>query len=188
MSQSMEKFKFLKGFLKNWKEVGSITPSSRFLSKKMTESIDFKKAKVIIELGPGLGCITRKILKMMRADARLIIFETNQVFCQELHKNKDERIIIFNVSAIDAVYHLKGVRADYVVSGIPLSTLSNNSRSLLLNTVKNILNNDGVYIQFQYSLGAYKKLKSVFGKVILKFTFFNAPPAFIYKCVKDSNT
>lgn len=181
----MNNLKFLKGFLKNWKEVGSVIPSSRFLAKKMMAPIDFKKAKVIVELGPGLGCITRKILKMMRADAKLIIFETNQDFCRELRKNKDERITVFNISALDMVYHLKEIKADYVVSGIPLSTLSDNSRSLLLKAIKNILSDGGVYVQFQYSLGAYKKLKMIFGKVILNFTFLNAPPAFVYQCVKD---
>lgn len=183
----MNKINFLKGFLKNWKEVGSITPSSRFLANKMLKPIDFKKARVIVELGPGLGCFTDKILKMMREDAKLIIFETNSDFCRELLKNKDKRITVFNVSALDMMYHLKDFKVDYVVSGIPLSTLSDDSRSLLLKAVKNILSDDGIYIQFQYSLGAYKKLKSIFGKVALKFTFFNAPPAFVYQCVKSSD-
>lgn len=183
----MDKFKFLKGFFKNWKEVGSVIPSSSFLVKKMTGPIDFKKAKVIVELGPGLGCITRKILEMMCEDAKLIIFETNSDFCHELKKNKDERFTVFNVSALDMAYHMKEMRVDYVVSGIPLSTLSDDSRLLLLKAVKNILSDGGVYIQFQYSLGAYKKLKSIFDKVILNFTFLNAPPAFVYQCVKSSD-
>ncbi len=185
-NEDVDKFKFLKGFLKNWKEVGSIAPSSHFLVKKMTAPIDFKKAKVIVELGPGLGCITHKILEMMREDAKLIIFETSQDFCSELRKNKDERIVVFNVSALDMAYHMKEIKADYVISGIPLSTLSDDSRSLLLKAIKNILSDGGVYIQFQYSLGAYKKLKSIFSKVILNFTFLNAPPAFVYQCVKSS--
>ena len=182
----MSKIKFIKGFLKNWREVGSVIPSSRFLTGKMIEPIDFKKARVIVELGPGLGCFTRKIIEMMRKDAKLLIFEINPDFCRELGKNKDNRITVFNVSALDMAYHLKEIKADYVISGIPLSTLTENSHSLLLKAIKNILSDGGIYIQFQYSLGSYKKLKSFFRKVVLKFTLFNAPPAFIYQCVKDS--
>ena len=182
----MDKIKFIKGFLKNWREVGSVIPSSRFLANKMIDPIDFKKAKVIVELGPGLGCFTGKILEMMREDAKLLIFEINADFCQEMSKNKDSRLIVFNVSALDMAYHLKEIKTDYVISGIPLSTLSDDSRWLLLKAVKNILSDRGVYIQFQYSLGSYKKLKSIFSKVSLKFTLFNAPPAFVYQCVKDS--
>ncbi|MEK7157784.1 MAG: rRNA adenine N-6-methyltransferase family protein [Patescibacteria group bacterium] len=179
--------KFIKGFLKNWKEVGSIIPSSRFLVNKMIEPIDFKKAKIIIELGAGLGCFTDKILEMMSEDARLIIFEISLDFCSELRKNKDNRLTVFNVSALDMSYHMKEIRADYVISGIPLSTLSENSRELLLKAIKNILNENGVYIQFQYSMGAYKKLKSIFNKVVLNFTLFNAPPAFVYQCINNGD-
>lgn len=182
----MNKIKFIRGFLKNWREVGSIIPSSRFLTSKMLEPIDFEKARVIVELGPGLGCITNKILENINKDARLIVFEINPDFCRELEKNKDNRLAIFNVSALDMAYHLKEIKADYVISGIPLSTLADDSRLLLLKTIKNILSEGGVYIQFQYSLGAYKKLKSLFEKVVLKFTLFNTPPAFVYQCVKNS--
>lgn len=181
----MKKIKFLKEFLKNWKEVGSIIPSSRFLINKMLEVVDFKKAKVIVELGPGFGCFTHEILERMDKNAKLFIFEINPSFCKELEKNKDKRLIIFNVSALDMAYHLKKIQADYIISGVPLSTLEDDSRSLLLKAIKNILKDGGVYIQFQYSLGAYKKLKSFFNKVVLKFTLFNAPPAFIYQCVKN---
>lgn len=83
-------------------------------------------------------------------------------------------------------YHLKEIKADYVISGIPLSTLADDSRGILLKAIKNILSEGGVYIQFQYSLGAYKKLKSIFNKVVLKFTLLNTPPAFVYQCVKES--
>lgn len=182
----MDKINFFKGFLKNWKEVGSIIPSSRFLAKKMLEPVDFEKAEVIVEIGPGLGCFTEKILQMMDKEAKLIIFEINPDFCQKLRKNKDSRLTVFNVSALDMSYHLKEVTADYVISGIPLSTLTDESRWILLKAIKNILKEGGVYIQFQYSLGAYKKLKLIFNKVALKFTLFNAPPAFVYQCVKDS--
>ena len=182
----MDKIKFIKGFLKNWKEVGSVIPSSRFLTNKMIEPIDFEKAKVIVELGSGLGCFTCKILEMMREDARLFIFEINSDFCRELNNHKDSRLTVFNVSALDIAYHMKEIQADYVISGIPLSTLSDDSRRLLLKTIKNILRDGGIYIQFQYSLGAYKKLKSIFNKVALKFTLLNAPPAFVYQCVKNS--
>jgi len=183
----MDKLKFLKGFLKNWREVGSVIPSSSFLANKMIGSIDFKKAKIIVELGPGLGCFTDKILEMMDRDAKLFVFEINPDFCNELKKNKDSRLTVFNVSALDMAYHMREIKADYVISGIPLSTLADNSRSLLLKAIKNILSCGGVYIQFQYSLDSYKKLKSIFSGVALKFTLFNAPPAFVYRCVKDSD-
>lgn len=182
----MEKIKFIKGFIKNWRQVGSIAPSSRFLASKMLEPIDFEKAKVIVELGPGLGCFTKKVLEQMSLEAKLLVFEVNPVFCEEIKKIKDSRLVVFNVSALYMAGFLKDIKADYVISGIPLSTLTGDSRFLLLKTVKSILREGGIYIQFQYSLGAYKKLKSLFGQVVLKFALLNAPPAFVYECKNNS--
>ena len=52
---------FLKSFWAEKKMVGSMTPSSRFLMDKMLKNIDFKKSKLIVELGPGTGVFTEKI-------------------------------------------------------------------------------------------------------------------------------
>ncbi len=50
----MEKILFIQKFFDNWREVGSVTPSSKFLVKKMLEPVDFARAKVLVELGAGL--------------------------------------------------------------------------------------------------------------------------------------
>ena len=54
-----EKLLFFKNFIKNPRQIGSITPSSNILSEKMVDQIDFNKAKYIVELGPGTGSYTR---------------------------------------------------------------------------------------------------------------------------------
>ena len=58
-----EKITFFKNFIKKPKQIGSITPSSNYLSKKMVEQIDFNNAETILELGPGTGCYTRENFK-----------------------------------------------------------------------------------------------------------------------------
>ena len=68
------------------KTSGTIIPSSRFLVKKMLYEIDFSKADVIVELGPGNGVITKNILKKLHAKAVLICFEINDSFYNELQK------------------------------------------------------------------------------------------------------
>ncbi len=178
----MDKLKFFKGFLKNWRAVGSVTPSSRFLLNKMIAPVDFERAKIIVELGPGLGGLTKKLLARMDARAKLLVFEINPDFCHELKKINDQRLNVFNVSALTLGNYLIGAKADYVLSGIPLTNLDSQTRSTLFETVKNILRPNGAYIQFQYSLGAYRELQSVFDQVNIKFTLLNIPPAFVYQC------
>ncbi len=180
----MEKLQFIKGFLKNWREVGSVTPSSRWLVDKMIAPIDFKQAKVIVELGPGVGGLTQKLLARMDERAKLLVFEINPDFCRELKKINDKRLNVFNVSALALGDYFLGTKADYVLSGLPLSNLEGRTKSTLFETIKSILNPAGAYIQFQYSLGAYKELQSVFKQVSIKFTLLNIPPAFIYQCQK----
>ena len=45
--------------------LGSIVPSSRFLIKQLLEPINFGRARVIVEYGPGSGVITAELLRRM---------------------------------------------------------------------------------------------------------------------------
>jgi len=59
------------------------------------------------------------------------------------------------------------------------------SSAILENALKS-LNKDGTFIQYQYSLTYYKKLKVVFKeKISLDFELLNFPPAFVYRCKKE---
>jgi phospholipid N-methyltransferase len=59
-------------------------PSSRFLATKMLRNIPFDKAKVIVELGPGTGIFTEKIMQRLNPDTHLVVIELNDVFYQNL--------------------------------------------------------------------------------------------------------
>ncbi len=180
----MEKILFAKSFLKNWREVGSITPSSRFLAKKMVAGIDFAKANVIVELGPGSGIFTREILRKMKPEAKLILLETNHDFCENLATIDDERLVVACDSAMNMQKYLDGGFADYIVSGIPLANLSRENKDELLRISHNTLRSGGGFSQFQYTLESRKDLKKVFGKVKVRFVPLNVPPAFVYYCLK----
>lgn len=49
----MQFIMFLTEFIKNQKNIGAISPSSKKFSKQMVETICFEKAQCIVELGPG---------------------------------------------------------------------------------------------------------------------------------------
>src|SRR3989338_7901463 len=75
---------FLRNFWKEKKMVGAMSPSSPFLAKKMLKSIDFKTVRVIVELGPGTGVFTRKMLEQLHPEGVLLVFELNDNFMQLL--------------------------------------------------------------------------------------------------------
>lgn len=180
----MSKKDFFSEFLKG-KNVGSVTPSSKFLVKKMVEPIDFTHVRSIVEFGPGTGIITKELLHRMPADAILLAFEINTEFCDTLKEIGDPRLKIISDSAENLKEYLdqyKITEVDYVVSSLPFAMIPNPVVKNILDTVKKVLSKKGAFIQYQYSLNAYKKLKNIFNKVDLKFTPMNIPPAFVFTC------
>ena len=179
--------KFFREFLKERRTVGAISPSSRFLAKKMCDPVDWTRPSLnIVEFGPGTGIMTKEILSNLGPDGRLYVFETQSSFCEVLAREiKDDRMILINDSAEKIGDYLAkyGIeKADYYISSLPFTVLpSQITNTILSNTVK-YLKPGGLYIQFQYSLNAHKLLKSKFSSVKLDFTPMNIPPAFIYKC------
>ena len=80
--------------------IGSVRPSSSFLAEKMLKHIDFNTDKIIVELGPGTGVFTEKIIAKMGVDSKLLVFELNKTFIRNLRKTiKDDRVILINDSA-----------------------------------------------------------------------------------------
>lgn len=180
---------FFKEFLKEGKSVGAISPSSKYLGRKICSKIDFSKADNILELGPGNGVFTVEILSQMKKDARLYCLETNETFVEQIKsKIKDDRLILLhdtaeNIQDIHDRYHLDGF--DYIVSSLPYTVLPKPLKHNVLSQCVNTLKPEGKYLQFQYSLNAKGLLKSYFKTVKINFTFLNMPPAFIYSCSNE---
>ena len=179
------KRKFLKEFWKDKQMVGAICPSTRFLGEKMIENVDFDKARMIVELGPGTGCFTGLILNRMHRDAKLLVFELNDSFYQNLAKRFDDpRVQIIHDSAEKIADYTDGKKVDAVISSLPLMVFSEELRNNVVNAAYDSLKKDGKYMQFQYSLQSKKLLQSVYKTVSVKFTMMNLPPAFVYTCSK----
>ncbi|MFA5889295.1 MAG: methyltransferase [Candidatus Paceibacterota bacterium] len=175
---------FFKNFLKNWKQVGSVTPSSRFLTTKMLKTIDFSKELLIVELGPGTGVFTEEILCRMGPNSKLTVLETNHDFVNHLRRIRDERFNVLEVSADNLSSVLKGEKVNIIVSGIPFLAIKKEVREVMLQEIKSSLKSGGKFIQFQYSLDLYEFLKKIFdNNVKISFVSLNIPPAFVYTCV-----
>ena len=56
---------FVSQFCREPRTIGAIAPSSRKLANRMLQPIDFKKAKVIVEYGPGSGVFTQQVLQQI---------------------------------------------------------------------------------------------------------------------------
>ena len=121
------KWQFLRGFLKNPVMVGSVIPSSKVLIDKMLAPVKWDECKVFVEYGPGVGTFTRPVLERMAPDATLIAVDTNPDFIDYLKTHiPDSRLMPVHASAADIGDILRELgfeHADYVLSGLPFSTL-----------------------------------------------------------------
>jgi phospholipid N-methyltransferase len=182
----MSRRSFLREFFKANRMVGSVLPSSRFLSTKMLAPINFSKTKVLVELGPGTGVFTKALIKAMPKDCQLLVIELNDAFYKNLQKQiSSPQVKLIHGSATDINLYLREMgheKADYIISSLPLSNFPKELRSTILNCCKASLQPEGRFIQFQYSRGLKKMYGDYFSKVQIDYTVLNLPPAFIYTC------
>ena len=122
-----ERLLFARAFLRHPLLLGSVIPSSRFLVKGVLDRIDWGRARTIVEYGPGVGTITGEILSRMHAEGTLVAIEMNPEFVRFLRTAyPDRRLRVVEGSAEhinDTLRRLGLAHADYIVSGIPFSTL-----------------------------------------------------------------
>lgn len=179
-------FLFFRNFFRHPRMLGSIIPSSRFLIKQLLEPIDWDKAKVIVEYGPGVGGITAEILRRMRPDARLIAIEMNPDFVSFLNKTLvDERFTVVEASAADVNEIMKKLglaKADYIISGIPLGSMPQAVRETILHKTREALAPGASFLVFQFTTRVAPDLKRVFRYVKRKFEPLNILPAHLFFC------
>ena len=171
-------------FLKHPRRIGAIAPSGKHLSEKMMAPIDFASAKVIVEYGPGTGSFTRELVARRRADTALILMEQNEAFCEQLRASYGNlpNLFIIHGSAGNVGQHLEacGVHsADYIVSGLPFTSLPAAVSDHILNATKLALGQDGKFITFQYSLVKKKFFEQYFQIIDCRKVIKNLPPAYV---------
>ncbi len=186
----MKKIEFFRESIKNIKSVGTITRSSKFLCKGMIKPVDFEKADVIVELGAGDGVITKHILRHMKDDAKLLSFEVNEKFCDQMRSTlHDDRLIIVEDSAEKLGEYLAKNnlgKADYIISAIPYVAFPEELALSIIRTSKENMKDNALYIQVHYSLLTKKFYQNIFGNVDVSFVPLNIPPAFVLVSEKVS--
>ena len=166
--------------------LGSVIPSSRFLVNDLLNQIRWERAQLIVEYGPGVGTITQEILRRMRTDAVLVAIELNEEFVTFLREQiNDPRLHAVHASARDVREILRKLgqsRADYIISGIPYSTIPAAVRWEILQESRQLLQPEGALLVYQFTDTVLPYLKSSFSSVQQNFQFLNVMPARIFYC------
>ena len=166
--------------------LGAVVPCSPFLINDMLAAIDWKRAKVLVEYGPGIGNITEEILKRMAPDATLIVIELNREFAEYLQQRvRDPRVHLVRTSASHVREVLAGLglpHADYIISSLPFGAMPESVRQHIMRETRSALRSDGGFVAYQYSGVMLPCLRSCFRSVEQMFQPLNIPPARIFSC------
>ncbi len=179
---------FARNFLKHPNMVGWVLPSSRFLVNQVLKQINWERARVIVEYGPGVGAFTTRVLERMHPDARLIALEINPDFFEFLRDSvRDPRFHLVNESAteIDAVLARLGYeQAEYIISGIPFRTIPDGIRDTIVRKTHSVLHPNGAFLVYQFSSAVRPYLERVFSSVSREFELLNILPARLFYCAR----
>ena len=168
-------------------QTGGIVPSQRFLIAKMIAPVPETYRGQIIELGAGCGALTLRLAARCPA-ARILACEINPALVRDIRGNLaaaglDGRVELFAGSAANLLSELgkRGMeKPGFIISGIPLGNLGGAEALALIDTIRQTLDEDGMYIQFQHSLLDRKKIRTRFANLRTVPVLLNFPPAVVY--------
>lgn len=180
---------FLQGFFKHPVMVGSIVPSSDKLIRRMLGPVDWANTKLFVEYGPGVGTFCRPILERMAPDAMLIAIDTNPDFIRYLDGTiSDPRFVAVNGSAADVeriVAEHGHDKADYLLSGLPFSTLPPGVGPAIAAATHRVLRPGGAFLVYQFSPKVKDFLTPHWDRIDHDMEWWNVPPAQLYWAWKD---
>ncbi|SFF46931.1 Phospholipid N-methyltransferase [Paenibacillus algorifonticola] len=188
MNKSMsvsEKYLFLSKFLRFPKQIGSVTPSSKTLAKKMVSSIPWGTVRHVVELGAGTGAITHFIQEEVHSSGKVFVFEKDPTLRQLLKEQYSEYNFFADAIQLDEAIRSKGIeQIDCVISGLPFANFPQQLRDGIMEQVVQTLKPGGWFVAFQYSLQMKKQLEQHFSIIRIHYVMANFPPAFVYVCQK----
>ena len=183
---SSRMFLFARNFFKFPAMLGSVIPSSRFLVNDVLGRVDWQKAGVIVEHGPGVGTFTQEILKRMRPDAVLVAIDLNEEFVSFLKDEiRDPRLQLVHASASEVRRVLSGLgltQADYIISGIPYTNMPDPVRREILQASREVIHPEGALLVYQFTRTVLPYLESNFGNIRQSFQLLNILPSRIFHC------
>ena len=175
---------FLRGFIKHPVMVGSIIPSSRAMVDKMLAPVDWANCRLFVEYGPGVGTFTEHVLRRMAPDATLIAIDTNADFVRYLRgKFTDSRLFPVTGSAADVHQIIADCgfeHADYILSGLPFSTLPAGIGPAIAAQTHETLRPGGAFLVYQFKAKARDFMAPHFERIDRGFEWINIPPCHLF--------
>lgn len=215
MSFFREHTEFFRQFREQFESTGAIAPSSQFLARAMARPFGQRPGPArILEVGPGTGAVTRRLVRMLRPGDWFDLVELNSRFVEILQR-RFEQEPGFREASGQCRLHQAAIQSfptdqpyDYIISGLPLNNFPPELVQDIFKTLFQLLKPGGTLSYFEYMYvrplrravsksGERKRLRDL--DVIIApylkqhrirrdWVFGNLPPAWVQHLRAESGT
>ncbi|HEY8604860.1 MAG TPA: methyltransferase domain-containing protein [Tsuneonella suprasediminis] len=180
---------FFRGFVEHPRMVGSIIPSSRFTIAKMLAPVKWDECKLFVEYGPGVGTFCLPVLERLRRDGTLIVIDTNPLYIDYLNRTISDsrfRAVLGSAEDVEDIVKAHGFdQADYVLSGLPFSTLPDGVGPAIAAATYRVIRPGGAFLVYQFSAAARDFMAKHFKHIDSGFEPLNVLPCQLFWGWKD---
>ncbi|WP_196501885.1 class I SAM-dependent methyltransferase [Aestuariivirga litoralis] len=176
---------FLRQFVESPRAVGSFVPSGEHLAAAMVKGLA-PCSGLVVELGPGTGVFTRRLLAMGIEPAHLMLVEFNPVFARRLRKEfLGVDVAEGDAADLDMMLAERGLdKAALILSSLPFRNLPAESASRIVMAMGRALAPGGTVVQFTYRLlppiAPDDALRAGLAGRRQELVLANFPPAFVW--------
>jgi phospholipid N-methyltransferase len=179
---------FFLSWMSSPRRVGAIAPSGAALAELITREISAMTGP-ILELGPGTGAFTYKLLKRGVRPQDLTLIEYGSDFTKLLQMRfPGARVLWMDASRLTSERLYDGAPVGAVVSGLPLLNMSTRKVISIISGAFSYLRPGGAFYQFTYGMSCPIP-RPVLDRLGLRATlvdraFLNVPPAAVYRLTR----
>lgn len=198
---------FLQEFFGHYHTTGAILPSGRRLAQALARHVGSSdRPQRILEVGPGTGPVTQRIIEAMGPGDQLDLVELNDAFVARLRDRLATEPLFLAVADRVRVFHCpveeldQEEKYDLMISGLPLNNFQPDEVRQILDAMAKLLAPGGILSFFEYIAirrvkavvsrragrerlqGIGRVLQSVLGpgEIRRDWVWINVPPAWVH--------
>jgi phosphatidylethanolamine/phosphatidyl-N-methylethanolamine N-methyltransferase len=179
----MNPWLFFRRWLANPREVGSVTPSSNALKRRLTQEIVRAPDEYVVELGGGTGAITRGILERGIPADRLYVLEINREMAQHLRDTfPGIHVVEGDARRLGQILPPEVVgKVGTTVCGIPMLLLTLEEQRAILDSAYSVMPKGREVVLYTYALSSplERDKLDLTGRRV-GFVAANIPPASVW--------
>jgi phosphatidylethanolamine/phosphatidyl-N-methylethanolamine N-methyltransferase len=187
-SSLRDRIAFLRGFIRNPAQVGSVVPSSHRLEQRLVRNARMEEAHSVVELGPGTGGTTAAFLRALPAKAQLLAIELDRDFHRHLRTSVNDPRFLLELASAEDLQDLLALRRlpppDAIVSGIPFSTMPPEVSRRIAQAAAEVLRPGGRFVAYQVRAHVADFVSPHLGPPMKQWEAINIPPVRVFTWVK----